>query len=138
MATNAVSTRSRALGMHLVLVLSVCLLASQLLVAKPVPPTPVPAKETAVANTDTPWGGDYFLNTVRTDQDGRQVRFLFERFDKIPMPGLRMDEQPAQSIIAFLQAQTDRQHPSASALAAGNDEPEHDHAIAGPAKATVQ
>lgn len=77
MATNAVSTRSRALGMHLVLVLSVCLLASQLLVAKPAPPTPVPAKETAVADT-------------------------------------------------------------ATALAAGTDEPEHHHAIAGPAKATVQ
>ncbi|VVO88114.1 hypothetical protein PS854_02155 [Pseudomonas fluorescens] len=138
MATNAVSTRSRALGMHLVLVLSVCLLASQLLVAKPAPPTPVPAKETAVADTATPWGGDYFPNTLLTDQDGRQVRFLFERFDKIPMPNLRMDEHAAQSIIAFLPAQTDRQHPPASALAAGNDEPEHRHAIAGPAKATVQ
>ncbi|KAB0486985.1 Cytochrome oxidase Cu insertion factor, SCO1/SenC/PrrC family [Pseudomonas reinekei] len=366
MVKNLVSTRSRALGMHLVLVLSVCLLASQLLVAKPVPPTPVPAKDTAVADTATPWGADYFPNTLLTDQDGRQVRFfddlikgkvvvinfiftscsdscpletarlrqvqtllgdrvgkdvffysisidplsdtpavlkayaqrfqvgsgwrfltgefadvtelrqklglfiegvdngrskdhnlslivgnqstgrwmkaspfenpwiladqlantlqnwkqpsvehsyanapairapsngeelfrtrcaschslgpqdgqgiglrsigpdligvtrqrdpawlsrwirepdrmlaqkdpialeLFERFDKIPMPNLRMDEHAAQSIIEFLQAQTDRQHPPTSALAAGNDEPEHQHASAGPAKATLQ
>ncbi|WP_130905106.1 MULTISPECIES: SCO family protein [unclassified Pseudomonas] len=68
--------RSRALGMHLVLLLSACLLASQLLVAKPVPPTPAPATETAVADSATPWGGDYFPNTLLTNQDGRQVRFF--------------------------------------------------------------
>jgi protein SCO1/2 len=34
---------------------------------------------------------------------------LFQRFDKIPMPNLRLDEKAAQSIIDFLQEETDRQ-----------------------------
>ncbi|MGB5825036.1 MAG: electron transporter SenC, partial [Pseudomonas mandelii] len=36
---------------------------------------------------------------------------LFERFDKIPMPNLRLDENAAQSILGFLQEETDRQQP---------------------------
>ena len=36
---------------------------------------------------------------------------LFERFDRIPMPNLRLDEQSAQSIIEFLQEETERQQP---------------------------
>jgi hypothetical protein len=36
---------------------------------------------------------------------------LFERFDKIPMPNLRLDENAAQSIVGFLQEETDRQQP---------------------------
>ncbi|OYP98392.1 hypothetical protein B7L09_29320 [Pseudomonas mandelii] len=36
---------------------------------------------------------------------------LFERFDKIPMPNLRLDENAAQSIMGFLQEETDRQQP---------------------------
>jgi hypothetical protein len=63
---------------------------------------------------------------------------LFERFDQIPMPNLRMDERAAQSIITFLQEETDRQHPPSSALAAGNEAPEHQHSIAVPDKAQVQ
>jgi protein SCO1/2 len=62
---------------------------------------------------------------------------LFERFDKIPMPNLRMDEKSAQSIIAFLQEETDRQHPPVTPLAAA-EEPEHHHAIAAPQKALMQ
>lgn len=60
--------RSRALGMHLILMLVTCLLASQVLVAH----------EGALSSTAsaTPWGGDYFPNTLLTDQDGRQVRFF--------------------------------------------------------------
>lgn len=59
--------RSRALGMHLILVLVTCLLASQVLLAHEGVLSP---KESA-----TPWGGDYFPNTLLTDQDGRQVHF---------------------------------------------------------------
>ncbi|MGY2342434.1 SCO family protein [Pseudomonas sp. SDO5532_S415] len=62
---------------------------------------------------------------------------LFERFDRIPMPNLRMDEKSAQSIIDFLQEETDRQHPPSTPLA-GNEEPEHHHAIAAPGKTRVQ
>ena len=36
---------------------------------------------------------------------------LFERFDKISMPNLRLDENAAQSIVGFLQEETDRQQP---------------------------
>jgi protein SCO1/2 len=36
---------------------------------------------------------------------------LFERFDKIPMPNLRLDENAAQSILVFLQEETERQQP---------------------------
>ncbi|VVQ02643.1 hypothetical protein PS914_04213 [Pseudomonas fluorescens] len=36
---------------------------------------------------------------------------LFERFDRIPMPNLRLDENAAQSILAFLQEETERQQP---------------------------
>ena len=63
---------------------------------------------------------------------------LFERFDKIPMPNLRMDEHSAQSIIDFLQEETDRQHPVATSLATRAEEPEHRHAIALPGKAPDQ
>jgi mono/diheme cytochrome c family protein len=63
---------------------------------------------------------------------------LFERFDKIPMPNLRMDERAAQSIIAFLQEETDRQHPPSSALTAGNEDPEQRRSIVVPDKAQVQ
>jgi len=58
---------------------------------------------------------------------------LFDRFNKIPMPNLRMDEHSAQSIIEFLQEETDRQHPPATPMTAENEEPEHHHAIAVPA-----
>ncbi|MVW87949.1 c-type cytochrome [Pseudomonas sp. PB101] len=78
------SPRSRALGMHLVLMLVTGLLTSQLLVASQPLSTPatVPAVEpgstpdTAVVEDVTPWGGDYFPNTLLTDQDGRQMRFF--------------------------------------------------------------
>jgi hypothetical protein len=63
---------------------------------------------------------------------------MFERFNRIPMPNLRMDEHSAQSIIEYLQAETDRQHPPVAPLAAGNDEPEHHHAIAAPNTTQVQ
>ena len=55
---------------------------------------------------------------------------LFERFDKIPMPNLRLDEHSAQSIIEFLQAETERQQPLLTPLAIGAEEPQHRHAIA--------
>ena len=42
---------------------------------------------------------------------------LFERYDKIPMPNLRLDEKSAQSIIEFLQEETDRQQPLKAAQA---------------------
>ena len=60
--------RSRALGMHLILMLVTCLLATRVLVAH----------EGALAPQEsaTPWGGDYFPNTLLTDQDGRQVHFF--------------------------------------------------------------
>lgn len=74
------SPRSRALGMHLVLMLVTGLLASQLLVAsQPLStPTPAPAAapESAVVEDATPWGRDYFPNTLLTDQDGKQLRFF--------------------------------------------------------------
>ncbi|PYY70877.1 electron transporter SenC [Pseudomonas jessenii] len=80
MNTKLHSPRSRALGMHLVLVLVTGLLASQLLVASQPLSTPAPAgqatSETAVVEADTPWGGDYFPNTLLTDQDGHQMRFF--------------------------------------------------------------
>ncbi|MCK1793602.1 SCO family protein [Pseudomonas violetae] len=60
--------RSRALGMHLVLLLVTCLLASRLLVAQEAAP--------AANGSVTPWGGDYFPNTLLTNQDGRQVHFF--------------------------------------------------------------
>ncbi len=65
---NGHTPRSRALGAHLVLMLVCCLLASRLLVAHEVAEAP-----TAAA---TPWGADYFPNTLLTDQDGRQVHFF--------------------------------------------------------------
>ncbi|MCP1419736.1 cytochrome oxidase Cu insertion factor (SCO1/SenC/PrrC family) [Pseudomonas laurylsulfativorans] len=69
------SPRSRALGMHLVLMLVTGLLASQLLVASQPLSTPaVPG--TAVVEDVTPWGRDYFPNTLLTDQDGQQMRFF--------------------------------------------------------------
>ncbi|PFN93124.1 electron transporter SenC, partial [Bacillus sp. AFS076308] len=42
---------------------------------------------------------------------------LFERFDKIPMPNLRLDEKSAQSIVDFLQEETERQQPLQAAQA---------------------
>ena len=67
------TARTQALGMHLVLILVTGLLASQLLVANQTPSTPAPV---AAGESTTPWGGDYFPNTLLTDQDGRQVRFF--------------------------------------------------------------
>jgi len=64
--------RSRALGLHLVLVLVVCVLASRVLLAHQVSS----AEPAAASESATPWGGDYFPNTLLTDQDGRQVRFF--------------------------------------------------------------
>lgn len=61
--------RSRALGMHLMLVLVTCLLGSQVLIAHQAQPE-------GASESATPWGGDYFPNTLLTDQDGRQVRFF--------------------------------------------------------------
>ncbi|EJM64420.1 SCO family protein [Pseudomonas sp. GM55] len=74
------SPRSRALGMHWVLMLVTGLLASQLLVASQPLSTPEPAPASTpvpdVAEADTPWGGNYFPNTLLTDQDGQQLRFF--------------------------------------------------------------
>jgi mono/diheme cytochrome c family protein len=44
---------------------------------------------------------------------------LYEQFERIPMPNLRLDEQAAQSIIDFLSDETERQHPSADVVADG-------------------
>jgi cytochrome c len=63
---------------------------------------------------------------------------LYERFNRISMPNLRMDEHSAQSIIDFLQEETERQHPSVAPLAAENEEPEHHHALAVPDKPQVR
>ncbi len=41
---------------------------------------------------------------------------LYQRFDKIPMPNLRLDDQAARAIIGFLQEETDRQQPLATPL----------------------
>jgi hypothetical protein len=49
------------------------------------------------------------------------------------MPNLRLDTKSAQSIIDFLQEETDRQHPPVAPLVSGNDEPEHHHAVGQPA-----
>jgi protein SCO1/2 len=63
--------------MHLVLMLAACLLASQLLVANQARDTRTARTgEAAIAESATPWGGDYFPNTLLTDQDGRQVHFF--------------------------------------------------------------
>ena len=67
------TARTQALGMHLVLILVTGLLASQLLVANQTPSTPAPV---AAGESTSPWGGDYFPNTLLTDQDGRQVHFF--------------------------------------------------------------
>ena len=86
------TARTQALGMHLVLILVTGLLASQLLVASQTPSTPVPV----AGESTTPWGSDYFPNTLLTDQDGRQVPLLppprpharyvfFIRTDKRPL-----------------------------------------------------
>ncbi|MGV8918007.1 MAG: SCO family protein [Pseudomonas sp.] len=60
--------RSSAFSIHLMLVMMVCLLASELLVAQPVIP--------AAPESATPWGSDYFPNTLLTNQDGQQVHFF--------------------------------------------------------------
>jgi hypothetical protein len=54
------------------------------------------------------------------------------------MPNLRLDEQSAQSIIEFLQAETDRQQPLLTPLTLGAEEPQHRHAIEVPGQAQVQ
>lgn len=64
--------RSRALGMHLVLMLVACVLGSRVLLAHQADV----GAQSATAESATPWGGDYFPNTLLTDQDGRQVRFF--------------------------------------------------------------
>ncbi|WP_397448551.1 SCO family protein [Pseudomonas sp. NA-150] len=64
--------RSSALSLHLVMVMMVCLLASELLVAQPAKPAAKPAAEESA----TPWGSDYFPNTLLINQDGHQVRFF--------------------------------------------------------------
>ena len=58
----------RALRMHLVLLVT-CLLGTQVCVAHEAEPVPV-------NEPGTPWGGDYFPNTLLTNQDGRQMRFF--------------------------------------------------------------
>lgn len=60
--------RSRALGMYLILLLVSCVLAAWVLLAHE-------GDEPSPTESATPWGGDYFPNTLLTDQDGRQVRF---------------------------------------------------------------
>ena len=60
--------RSRALGMHLVLLLVTCVLAGRLLLAH--------EAASATNGSVTPWGGDYFPNTQLTNQDGQQVHFF--------------------------------------------------------------
>jgi hypothetical protein len=60
---------------------------------------------------------------------------LFDRYNRIPMPNLRLDEHSAQSIIDFLHEETDRQHPPA---ASGNEEPEHHHSVAQPEMTQAQ
>jgi cytochrome oxidase Cu insertion factor (SCO1/SenC/PrrC family) len=64
--------RSRALGMHLVLLLVACVLGSRVLLAHQASVGEPPA----ASESATPWGGDYFPNTLLTDQDGRQVHFF--------------------------------------------------------------
>jgi hypothetical protein len=54
------------------------------------------------------------------------------------MPNLRLDEHSAQSIIAFLQEETDRQQPLLTPLTVGAEEPQQHHTIAAPDKARVQ
>lgn len=66
---NGQTPRSKALGLHLVLMLVSCLLATRLLVAHEVAEAPAAAAA-------TPWGAGYFPNTLLTDQDGRQVHFF--------------------------------------------------------------
>ena len=46
---------------------------------------------------------------ITLDRQDTGALELFERFDKIPMPNLRLDEDAAQSIMDFLQEETDRQ-----------------------------
>ena len=58
----------RALRMHLVLLVT-CLLGTQVCVAHE-------AEAVPVNEPVTPWGGDYFPNTLLTNQDGRQMRFF--------------------------------------------------------------
>jgi hypothetical protein len=50
------------------------------------------------------------------------------------MPNLRMDEHSAQSIIEFLEEETERQHPVAASLASSTEAAEHHQAIAVPGK----
>jgi cytochrome oxidase Cu insertion factor (SCO1/SenC/PrrC family) len=64
--------RSRALGMHLVLMLVACVLGSRMLLAHQASVDEQPA----ATESATPWGSDYFPNTLLTDQDGQQVHFF--------------------------------------------------------------
>jgi cytochrome oxidase Cu insertion factor (SCO1/SenC/PrrC family) len=66
--------------MDLVLMLVTGLLASHLLVTNQLTSAPasVLASTPVAADVEsaTPWGGDYFPNTLLTDQDGQQMRFF--------------------------------------------------------------
>ncbi|WP_434768441.1 SCO family protein [Pseudomonas triticicola] len=64
--------RSRALGMHLVLMLVASVLGSRVLLAHQASS----GAATMASETATPWGSDYFPDTLLTDQDGRQLRFF--------------------------------------------------------------
>jgi hypothetical protein len=69
---------------------------------------------------------------------------LFERYNRISMPNLRLDPHSAQSLIDFLKEETDRQHPPVAPVApvaplvSGNEEPEHRHSVAQPEIPRVQ
>ena len=80
MSMKTSSPRSRALGMDLVLMLVTGLLASHLLVTNQLTSAPARALASTPVAADveaaTPWGGDYFPNTLLTDQDGQQMRFF--------------------------------------------------------------
>ncbi len=57
---------------------------------------------------------------------------LFERYNRISMPNLRLDAKSAQSLIDFLREETDRQHPPAAPLVSVKEEPEQHHSVAHP------
>lgn len=70
-------TRHAALQLHWILVLVACLLASRALHAHEGHVHEVATPPAVAADTSaTPWGGDYFPNTVLTNQDGQPVHFF--------------------------------------------------------------